>query len=97
MDKENLDLNLSTSDDMVSQVTYCLWSATVTITRGFQKVEVNLSPDTRRVFIKIHLRWLVNTPKMKKIHDIWLRRVEKAVKDFTPSGWRVLVYYVNRR
>jgi hypothetical protein len=78
---------------MVEQITYFIFGAVVTTTRGFGKVEINVSEETKRIFVKIHLKWMVNTKKMKKIHDIWLRRAESNIKQYVPDGYKTLVYY----
>jgi hypothetical protein len=91
--REQLEYDLANPDNMVEQITYLIFGAVITTTRGFAKVEINVSEETKRIFIKVHLKWMVNTKRMKKIHDIWLRRAELNIKEYVPDGYRALIYY----
>jgi hypothetical protein len=93
LDKQNLNLNLSTSQDYVEQISYYIWASVVSITKGFNKVEVVIEPRVNRIFIKIFLRWSIHFESFSILHRAWLRRAEESVKEYVPQGWKVMVYY----
>ena len=91
--REKIEYELSNSGDMVEQVSYFIFGAVVTTTRGFSKVKINISEETKIIFIKINLKWIVNNKRMKKVHAIWLANAESNIKEYVPDGYRTVIYY----
>jgi len=95
--QDQIELDIASSGDMVERVSYSIWGAIATTTRGFGKVEIKIEPKIKRVFAKVEIRWMVNHKKMNKIHAIWLKRAEVRAKEYVPEGWSLLVYYGNQK
>lgn len=95
--QDQIEMDIASAGDMVERISYSIWGAVATTTRGYGKVEIKIEPKIKRVFAKVELRWAVNHKKMKKIHDAWLRRAEKRAKEYVPEGYNILVYYGNQK
>ena len=95
MDYETLkmDLNLATSDQMVDQVAFIIWSSVVSTTIAFNKVEVKFDSDNQRIFISINLKWWARIRKFEILRKYWLAKAERRGGPHIPSGWKSLFYY----
>ena len=91
--QEQIELGISSSSDMVETVSYLIWGAVHTTTRAYKKVTVNISLETKKVFIKITLKWPFKGKKFKKFQDAWLRIAEERAKEFVPEGFKAVYYY----
>jgi len=94
-DREALEasLNVTSSDQMASEISFVIWSAVVSTTRGFGKVAINIDPRTHRVFVKIGLRWWSKSKKLEPLRKYWLVKAERKAEKFIPTGWNSLFYY----
>lgn len=81
------------SMDMVEHTTYLIYGSVMTTTRAFLGCEIRIDPATMRIFAKVKLRWWAKLGKFKAIRDIWMNKANKRVKEFVPTGFKVLVYY----
>lgn len=89
----DISTQISSSSEMVEQVTFLMFGAVVTTTRAFDKVKIKVDSATNRVFIAVDLKWWANSKKLEKLHKIWIKRAEERCKEVAPDNWKVLVYF----
>ena len=86
-------MNLSTSDEMVSQVAFTIWAPIVSSSWAFKKVNVKVDPETHRIFACIHLHWWARSNKVRLLRRYWIAKAERKSAPFIPTGWKILIYY----
>ena len=85
---------MSPDTSLVSdQISYAVWGAVVTSCKAFGRVKLNVHAETNRIFAEIELRWWARMKRLEPFRRFWIKRAEKAAKEYVPNGWRLLVYY----
>lgn len=98
MDSLREDLNnvlnrISPGFDTTETVSYMIYGAAITATRAFEGATLKINADSNRVFVAVRLRWWARFRQFRILRDAWLNRAQKRCEQYTPEGWKVLVYY----
>ena len=92
---EDLELPEEMGDlsDMHQRVTFMIFGSIITVTRAFLGVGIKIYPTNQIIIAKIKLRPVFGRKIFRVLRTIWLARAEDASKLYTPTGWRLIIFY----
>lgn len=94
-----------TGQDNAESTNYYIWGGAATVTSAFGLISVTVSPEVRRVFVKVKLRWYGNLNlrwlRLKGFFDWqrerWRSQAQRNCEEFVPNGYILMVYYDNEK